>query len=221
MKPKVITIDGPAASGKSSVSREIAKKLGWSWVSTGAFYRGLAYVAAQEGLALNDVPALIKLCKDPVWKVEMGADKTRVLWRGRDVSADVFSELTGERASAVSQLPEVRQALLQPQRDCAKKVKGLVAEGRDCGTVVFPDADLKVFLTASQEARAQRRAREQGLEVSKIQASQTERDLQDRARKAAPMQVPPGGRVLDTDNLTIEQAVEQILDWASLENLGQ
>lgn len=210
----VITIDGPAASGKSSVSRELAAKLGWKWVSTGAFYRGLAWVAMQEVLDFNDVGALVRLCTDPIWRVEMRADKTAVIWRGKDVTDSVFSESVGEKASRVSQLQEVRRALLKPQRDCATAVSGLVAEGRDCGTVVFPQAILKVFLTASEEARALRRAKEQGLDLSKIQASQRDRDQQDSTRNVAPLQVPTDGKVLDTNHLSLPEAVEQIHGWA-------
>jgi cytidylate kinase len=212
----VVTIDGPSASGKSSVSRELAKKLGWNWVSTGAFYRGLAWVAIKEKVESSDVPKLVKLCSDPIWSVEMRPDKTAVIWRGTDVTDEVFSEAVGEKASHISKLQEVRKALLEAQRNCAKNGKGLVAEGRDCGTVVFPKAILKVFLTASQEARALRRAREQGLDVDKIQASQTERDQQDSTRTAAPLQVPPDALVLDTDHLNLAEAVEKIHEWTKL-----
>lgn len=214
MSVPVITIDGPSASGKSSVSRALAERLGWNWVSTGAFYRGLAWVAAKENIDFANTKALVKLCSDSLWSVEMKADKTAVMWRGQDVTNDVHSEANAEKASRVSQIQDVRKALLQKQRDCAKTGKGLVAEGRDCGTVVFPQAKLKVFLTASQEARAQRRAQEKGLDVSHIQASQTERDQQDSNRTAAPLQVPADGKVLDTNHLSLSEAVDRIHEWA-------
>lgn len=214
MKTPVVTIDGPAASGKSSVSRDLAAKLGWKWVSTGAFYRGLAWVAIQEKIDFDDVKALVDLCSSPIWKVDMLPDKTAVIWRGQDVTNAVFAESVGEKASRVSQLQEVRKALLQAQRDCAKSGPGLVAEGRDCGTVVFPDAVLKVFLTASEEARAARRAQEKGADLGKIQASQRDRDQQDRTRNVAPLQVPEDGKVLDTNHLSLREAVEQIYSWA-------
>jgi CMP/dCMP kinase len=213
MDVPVITIDGPSASGKSSVSRELAARLGWKWVSTGAFYRGLAWVADKEGVDFSDVPALVNLCSNPVWKVEMRADKTAVLWRGQEVTDDIFSEANAERASQISQIQDVRKALLKAQRDCAQSVPGLVAEGRDCGTVVFPNAKLKVFLTASQEARAIRRAREQNLDKDQIQALQTERDQQDSNRTAAPLQVPSDAQVLDTNNLSLDETVDQIYQW--------
>lgn len=210
----VVTIDGPAASGKSSVSRDLAARLGWKWVSTGAFYRGLAWVAVKEKLDLSDTKALVALCSSSVWKVEMLPEKTAVMWRGKDVSDEVFADSVGQQASQVSQLQEVRKALLQAQRDCANLGPGLVAEGRDCGTVVFPKAVLKVFLTASEEARAARRANEHGLALDKIQASQRDRDKQDSTRTAAPLQVPPDGKVLDTNHLTLTEATDQIYGWA-------
>jgi len=209
----VITIDGPAASGKSSVSRDLAAKLGWRWVSTGAFYRGLAWVAKQEKIELNDVKSLVSLCSSDVWSVDLLPEKTAVMWRGKDVSDEIFSDSVGQLASQVSQLTEVRKALLQAQRNCAS-TGPLVAEGRDCGTVVFPDAILKVFLTASEELRAARRALEQGIALDKIQASQRDRDKQDSTRTAAPLQAPPDGKVLDTNHLSLIEAVDMIYGWA-------
>ncbi len=129
MNPKVISIDGPSASGKSSVSRELARRLGWKWVSTGAFYRGLAFVAMKEGIDSSETERLVRLAADPVWEVRMDDDQTRVFYKRKDVTLDILSEENGSRASRVSQNPEVRHALLQNQRDCAQSVVGLVAEG--------------------------------------------------------------------------------------------
>lgn len=210
---KIITIDGPAASGKSSVSRMLANRLGFKWVSTGAFYRGLAYVAMKEGLKSEDTAALVKLAANPVWEVRMDDDQTRVFYKNQDVTVHILSEDNGTRASLISQNSEVRKALLQNQRDCATGVKGLVAEGRDCGTVVFPEAMLKVFLTASQEERAARRAREQGLNLQETVDQQRARDHQDSNRAAAPMQVPPGARVVDSNGLQLVDVVDQIHGW--------
>lgn len=209
--PTVITIDGPAASGKSSVSRLLARRLGWKWVSTGAFYRGLAFVALKENIPATDVKALTQLAGSDLWQVVLEDDITRVHWRGQDVSEGVYAESMGTMASQVSQIPEVRQALLTGQRDCVKKApKGLVAEGRDCGTVVFPQAFLKVYLTASQEERALRRAREQGLSVEEITAAQRARDQRDSSRAAAPLQIPESALVIDSNGMTLEQVVDSI-----------
>lgn len=214
MTPNLITIDGPSASGKSSVSRELARRLGWKWISTGAFYRGLAYVAMREGISSDDVQALVALTSAPFWNVRMDDDQTRVFYREVDVTLDILSEENGNRASTISQIPEVRQALLQNQRDCARHVPGLVAEGRDCGTVVFPQAMLKIYLTASQEERAMRRAKEQGLSVKETQQHQKLRDRQDSSRTAAPLQVPPHAKVVDSNGMDLNQVVDRIFEWA-------
>lgn len=145
----------------------------------------------------------------------MEDDQTRVYYGSEDVTREILSEENGARASKVGQIPEVRQALLQGQRDCAVGVPGLVAEGRDCGTVVYPQAVLKVYLTASQEERALRRAREQGLNVEETESQQRERDRQDSSRRAAPLAIPDGARVLDSNGLNLNQVVERIHGWAS------
>lgn len=211
----IITIDGPAASGKSSVSRALAARLGWKWVSTGAFYRGLAFVAMKEKIDPSDTARLVQLSASPIWEVRMDDDQTRVFYKNQDVTADILSEENGSRASVISQNSEVRKALLQNQRDCAKNVKGLVAEGRDCGTVVFPQATLKVYLTASQEERALRRATQQGLNLQQTQDQQRQRDAQDANRAAAPMQIPPGARVVDSNGLQLADVVDQIHGWVT------
>ena len=211
---KVITIDGPAASGKSSVSRGLARRLGWRWVSTGAFYRALAYVASREGVDLHDEPGLERLAHASVWSVRLDDDQTRILYVNTDVTAEIMSEENGSRASQISQIPSVRKALLENQRDCALGVPGLVAEGRDCGTVVFPKALMKIYLTASQEERAARRAAEHGLDVDEIHAQQKIRDHRDRNRAAAPLQIPEDGRVLNTGGMSLDEVVETIYQWA-------
>ena len=152
--PFIVTIDGPAASGKSSVSREVAKRFGWSWVSTGAFYRGLAYVAHALGVDASDEAMIVRACETADWEVRMTLDDTLVFLNGRDVSREIALEENGSRASKISSFPKVRAALLDAQRQCAKGVEGLIAEGRDCGTVVFPQARVKIFLTARAEDRA-------------------------------------------------------------------
>lgn len=191
----------------------LANRLGYKWVSTGAFYRGLAYVAMKEGVEPEDTATLVELAANSVWEVRMDDDQTRVFYKGQDVTIHILSEENGTRASKMSQNPEVRKALLENQRDCAKGVKGLVAEGRDCGTVVFPQALLKVFLTASQEERAARRAREQGLNLQETVDQQRARDHQDSNRAAAPMQVPNGARVVDSNGLQLVDVVDQIHGW--------
>lgn len=208
---QVITIDGPSASGKTSVSRELAKRLGWSWVSTGAFYRGLAYVAQQMKTDLNNEDALASLAVDQsLWRVEMRDDQTLVIMGEQDVTPEIFREDVGSIASQISHFPKVRESLLSAQRLCRDTTQGLVAEGRDCGTVVFPTADAKVYLTATQENRAVRRAKEQGLSAEKTVEDQRIRDQQDSNRKVAPLQVPKEALVLDSTDLDLDQVVNQI-----------
>lgn len=210
----VITIDGPAASGKSSVSRELARRLGWKWISTGAFYRGLAYVAHEEGIELSDEKALAQLSQSSLWSIQMEEDRTEVLYRGRSVTDEAAKEQVGMWASQVSSYPLVRESLLKNQRDCATHSVGLVAEGRDCGTVVFPEAFIKVYLTADQVQRAQRRAQDQGITLEETVASQQQRDRQDSTRKSAPLRIPEKAWVIDTTHLTLSEAVSLIEERA-------
>ncbi len=208
---QVITIDGPSASGKTSVSRELARRLGWNWVSTGAFYRGLAFVAQELKSDLNNEQALSQLALDKsIWHVEMQDEQTLVFFKGKDVTPEIFREDVGSIASQISHFPKVRASLLGAQRQCSDSATGLVAEGRDCGTVVFPDAEAKVYLTATQENRAERRAKEQGLSAEKTVQDQRIRDQQDSSRKTAPLQVPEEALVLDSTDLDFDQVVGKI-----------
>lgn len=207
---RVVTIDGPAASGKTSVSRELARRLGWHWVSTGAFYRGLAYVAQRTNANLENEKELAELSKSKVWRVEMAESKTRVYFGDEDVTDEIGREDVGNVASKISHFPKVRQALLDGQRDCSQRTEGLVAEGRDCGTVVFPTAEVKIYLTARSESRAERRAKEQGLSAEALIEEQNRRDHQDSTRKAAPLQIPENAHVVDTTTMNFEQVVAEV-----------
>lgn len=208
---KVITIDGPAASGKTSVSRELARRLGWQWVSTGAFYRGLGYAALQLDTNLEDESELAQLAaRRDIWHVEMNDKFTKVFFNKKDVTDQITREDVGSVASKISHFAKVRAALLQAQRSCSDQSEGLVAEGRDCGTVVFPDAEAKVYLTASQENRAERRAKEEGGDAQAIVAAQKTRDQQDSTRKTAPLQIPDQALVLDSTDLGFEDVVKKV-----------
>jgi CMP/dCMP kinase len=206
----IVTIDGPAASGKSSVSRELAKRMGWSWVSTGAFYRGLAYAALQKKVNFDDIPALIQLAHSSDWSVKMADDRTCVYFMDQEVTEHITREDVGNYASRISHYPEVRKALLESQRSCSMGPLGLVAEGRDCGTIVFPQAHAKIYLTADQTHRAARRAAEEGESAENIMKSQQKRDEQDSTRKVAPLQVPEQAFVLDTTHLSFADVVEKV-----------
>ncbi|MBL7542933.1 MAG: (d)CMP kinase [Bdellovibrionaceae bacterium] len=208
--PVIVTIDGPAASGKSSVSREIARKHGWKWVSTGAFYRGLAFVALKKQIELDDTQGLVDLCNSDEWSIELTPTKTEVVFQGVDVTDQINHEDVGSFASRISHHTNVRKALLAAQRNCAVGQIGLVAEGRDCGTVVFPEAPIKVYLTAKSENRALRRALEHGSDVQEIQTAQKIRDQQDSSRKTAPLQIPENALVIDTTELDLVGVVAAV-----------
>lgn len=208
--PFVVTIDGPAASGKSSVSRELSKRFGWSWLSTGAFYRGLAYVAFMKKVDFKNEESLVQVALSDEWAVQMTPARTLVIFNDQDVTDEIGKEHVGSLASQISGFPKVRKALLDAQRRCAEGVPGLVAEGRDCGTVVFPNAFVKVYLTARAEDRAARRAREEGRDLDKTIDEQKKRDEQDATRKAAPMQIPPDSHVIDTTDHGLIEVVDQV-----------
>ena len=213
MPQKVIAIDGPSASGKGTVAQRVADALGWRYLDSGALYRITALYARNRRTAWDNEAAVAALAQAlPVEFVE-GA----VLLDGEDVSAAIRSEEIGMGASRVATLPAVRTALLQRQRAFLTE-QGLVADGRDMGSVVFPDAVLKVFLTASPQVRAERRAKQIGVPLAsagfeRILADIEARDEADRNRTVAPLQKLPEAHLLDTSVLTIEESVKKVLDW--------
>jgi cytidylate kinase len=211
---KIITVDGPSASGKSSVSRLVAKNLGWNWVSTGAFYRGLALAAIKEGVDPQDEQKILSLVTSDVWSVKMTTGDTEVFYKGDNVTSEIAGEEVGALASLISQRPEVREGLLELQRNCYDPAQGLVAEGRDCGTVVFPQAPAKIYLTASPALRAMRRSKEEGVDVSVTQEKQIQRDAQDSGRQVAPMKEADGALKIDSSFLSLEEVVNEVLNYA-------
>ncbi|OQW53437.1 MAG: cytidylate kinase [Proteobacteria bacterium SG_bin7] len=211
-KQLLITIDGPSASGKSSISRRLAKELGINWVSTGNFYRGVAFMASRLKVDLGDEDAIVEVIKNEDWSIDLTEENTLFRFLGEDLTSQLSLEEVGAIASKISSFPKVRKALLQSQRDCLKRSpKGLVAEGRDCGTVVFPDASVKIYLTADSSDRAKRRALEEGKSVKETRQAQKERDLKDQTRNIAPLQVPPGSEVVDTTGLSLDEAAAQVI----------
>ncbi len=216
---KVITVDGPSASGKSSVSRWVAKELGWKWVSTGAFYRGLALVAMHEKVDSADEAALLDLVGSDLWQVVLNPVDTEVHYRGQNVTTEIAGEQVGAVASVVSQIPKVREALLDRQRRCYDPAVGLVAEGRDCGTVVFPQATAKIYLTASPALRAQRRSEEEGADQQVTKELQLQRDNQDSQRKVAPLKEADGSLKIDSSFLSLEEVVTEVLKYARQKGL--
>lgn len=213
MPQKVIAIDGPSASGKGTVAQRVADALGWRYLDSGALYRITALYARNHQITWDNEAAVAALAQALPVEFAEGS----VLLDGEDVSAAIRSEEIGMGASRVAALPAVRTALLQRQRAFLTE-QGLVADGRDMGSVVFPDAMLKVFLTASPQVRAERRAKQIGVPLDgagfeRILADIEARDEADRNRAVAPLQKLPEAHLLDTSALTIEESVKKVLDW--------
>lgn len=216
--PPVITIDGPSGSGKGTLARLLAQELGFHFLDSGALYRLLALAAQQRGMALGDEAALVKLAAELDVRFPPGAED-RVLLDGEDVTAAIRSEAVGNGASQLAAEPAVREALLGRQRGF-RQPPGLVADGRDMGTVVFPDATAKVFLVASPEERARRRCKqlkEMGItaDYEAVLADIEARDERDRNRLVAPLVPAPDAQIIDTTALDIEAALAQLRGWVS------
>ena len=209
----VIAIDGPSASGKGTIAQAVAKKLGFHYLDSGSLYRLVALAAVKEATRLDDEAALARRALH----LHVTFDGGEIFLFGQKVTDAIRSEECGIGASRVAVLPAVRAALLERQR-AFRTPPGLVAEGRDMGTVVFPDATLKVFLTASAEIRAERRykqLKEKGIDanIQTLLRELRERDQRDSARSAAPLQKAADARELDSSGLGIEEIVRQVLDW--------
>lgn len=215
----LIAIDGPAGAGKSSVAKRLAEGLGLPYIDTGAMYRAVGLLARRagleiplDGLAAVRVPQLMQ---EHTIDIEVGSDGTRVLIDDTDVSSEIRTAEISLFASAVSALPEVRRALVPLQRELATRSGG-VMEGRDIGTVVLPDADLKFFLTASAHERALRRHRDlaagdEAPTLDEVLEQQHQRDLQDTSRSESPLQVARGSVVIDTTGVSLEEVVDRML----------
>ncbi|MBX9266680.1 (d)CMP kinase [Chromobacterium violaceum] len=213
MTVPVITIDGPSASGKGTVAAQVAARLAFHYLDSGSLYRLLALHARRRGIAWDDEPALARAAAALPVEFSDG-----VVWlEGNDASQDIRAEEIGIGASKVGALPAVRAALLQRQRDFCE-APGLVTDGRDMGSVVFPDATLKIFLTASAEERASRRHKQligkgESANLAQIMQDIIDRDARDAARPVAPLRQEPDAFLLDTTELTIDQAVDKVLGW--------
>jgi cytidylate kinase len=198
----IVAIDGPAGSGKSTVARALARRLGFTYLDSGAMYRSVGLAVLERGGEAADVARAIEL--------ELG---DRIRLDGRDVTDAIRSPEVSEAASRVAADPEVREALVAKQRWLMSR-GDWVAEGRDIGTVVAPDAEVKVFLTAGEEERARRRAGELGADVDTVLAEQAIRDERDRSREHSPLGPAPGAVELDTTGLTVDEVVERVAELA-------
>jgi cytidylate kinase len=215
----VITIDGPSGTGKGTISHRLAKHLGWHFLDSGAIYRVLAYAALQHAIDFNDIDKLVHLAHHLNLQFQVDPSQSgAILLDGQDISATIRTETAGQNASKIAVIPEVREALLARQRAFAK-LPGLVTDGRDMGTVVFPNANLKIYLDASVEERAKRRYLQ--LKETKNNASLAQvidelvkRDARDTARTHAPLKPAKDAVLIDTTGLTVVQVFDNVLQLA-------
>jgi cytidylate kinase len=223
IKAPVIAIDGPSGSGKGALSRSLAVELGWHWLDSGAVYRALALAALERGLDESQPGAVVTLAKAldiKFKKIKELQNDAQTLLNARDVTEAIRAENCGQLASRLAAVPVVRAALLDLQRRF-RQPPGLVADGRDMGTVVFPDAGLKIFLEASAQIRAERRykqLKQKGIDVSLTTLAQDleERDRRDRERTVAPLKPAPDAQIVDSTRMDIPAVIQHVLSLVQL-----
>jgi cytidylate kinase len=213
----VLTIDGPSGSGKGTISRAVADALDWHLLDSGALYRAVGFAAGEEGIDLSDADAVTRCAETTkiTFRDPKDGRETRVIVNGHDATDELRTETAGAAASAIAAIPSLRAALFDKQR-AFRKAPGLVADGRDMGTVIFPDAPFKVFLTASAEERAKRRykqLKDKGLNVtlSSLLREIEARDERDANRKVAPLKPALGALIVDTTGMPVADVVQKVL----------
>lgn len=219
MKNVIITVDGPSGAGKGTLCYALAQKLGFDFLDSGAIYRITALAATKKAIPLDNENALAEIGQNLDVQFIPQDGEVNVILNGENVGDQIRTAEAGQNASKVAAFPKVRQALLQRQRDFASE-KGLIADGRDMGTVVFPEAQIKLFLDASAEERAKRRAKQlqsKGFNANfdEILAEIKERDFRDRNRAVAPLVPAADALLLDSTNLSIDEVIQQALDYIS------
>ncbi len=218
MSSRIITIDGPAGSGKSTVGQELALKKGWDFLDSGALYRCCAYIASENNIAISDLKSMIGHLQEFDFRsipLKVGSE-AKIVLNGEDVSSKIRVPSCANLASKLAAVPEIRKFLLEVQRNYFFS-EGLVADGRDMGSIVFPDAILKIYLTASLQARAKRKVKqlnEQGINAKyqKIYYDIQNRDYRDSSRSSAPLSIPDSAFVLDTSHLSFDEVKARLIE---------
>ncbi len=208
MTALVIAIDGPAGAGKSTVGRAVARRLGLQYLDTGAMYRAVAFAALRQGVPVTDDDAVAELAR----AMELSVSDDGVIVDGVDATVEIRGREVTEAVSAVAANTPVREELRARQRQWADERGGGVIEGRDIGTVVFPEATLKLFITANPRTRAERRVQEIGGDVDEVATSIAERDRRDMSRVDGPLRAADGAAVVDTTGLTVDEVVDLVLE---------
>lgn len=216
----IIAIDGPAGAGKSTIAKTLARQLGYLFINTGAMYRAVAWKALQLGVSLEDADQVGKLAEDSLIELTGTVDAMRLLIDGQDITEDIATPAISQAASVVSAISAVRRALVARQQQMGK-AGGVVMEGRDIGTQVFPDAEIKIYLDASSQARAERRHTDdlaKGFNTGSLLTTQSEieeRDTRDKSRADSPLVQAEGAVYIDSSAMTINEVVEKILSLVS------
>ena len=220
----IITIDGPAGAGKTTVARLLAARLGVPYLDTGAMYRVVTLAALQASVDLNDEAALVRIATHSDWDLELAADAIRVMLAGRDVSDEIRTMWVNDNTRYIAGSPGVRRLMIEKQRAIAERVGSLVTEGRDQGTAAFPAADLKFFLAADLNTRAGRRLAElresDEISLTAVRDNLAQRDHTDAARPVAPLVKPPDAIEIDTSQMPAEDVVAAMITHVQQANLA-
>jgi cytidylate kinase len=211
----IIAIDGPSGSGKSSVARAVATELGLDYLDTGSMYRAMTWFIQNLGIDVSDAKSIADSAKAEVIQPSIDPSEPGIRVDGRDVSIEIRGPEVTQGVSAVSAVPAVRELMVALQRDIAENSKaGIVVEGRDICAVVLPEAPVRLFITADPEARASRRAKENGAEVTDTKQDLARRDLADSTRTISPLEIAPGAKVIDTTYMELSEVIAQVVDLA-------